>query len=110
MKIEHIVLGGERVSAADGKIFAVIEPASGSPFVQVAEAGPEDVDRAVQAAHRAFEKGSWHSLSATERGRILLQAEILDLHRSEIITAIETRIAGKPSLDAPAAISPFLTV
>src|SRR5258708_37994463 len=100
MKIEHIVLGGERVSAADGKTFAVSELASGSPFVEVAEAGPEDVDRAVQAAHRAFEEGSWPRLSATERGRILLQAASLVRQRSETIAVIEARNAGKPIRDA----------
>jgi acyl-CoA reductase-like NAD-dependent aldehyde dehydrogenase len=105
MNVEHFVLGGERVSAADGKTFAVIEPASGSPFVEVAEAGPEDVDRAVQAAHRAFEKGSWPRLSATERGRILLQAASLVRQRSETIAVLEARNAGKPIRDARAEIA-----
>src|SRR5258708_18281840 len=100
MNIEHLVLGGERVPAADGKTFAVIEPASGRPFVEVAEAGHEDVDGGVEAAHRAFEKGSWPRLSATERGRILLQAASLVRQRSETIAAIEARNAGKPIRDA----------
>src|SRR6266568_3903850 len=100
MKIEHFVLGGERVPAADGKTFAVIEPASGSPFVAVAEAGPEDVDRAVQAAYRAFKQGSWPRLSATERGRRLLQAASLVRQRAEAIAALEARNAGKPIRDA----------
>src|SRR6266702_610777 len=100
MKIEHFVLGGERVPAADGKTFAVIEPASGSPFVEVAEAGPEDVDRAVHAAYRAFKQGSWPRLSATERGRILLQAASLVRQRAEAIAALEARNAGKPIRDA----------
>src|SRR6266581_3161511 len=100
MKIEHFVLGGERVPAADGKTFAVIEPASGSPFVEVAEAGPEDVDRAVQAAYRAFKQGNWPRLSATERGRILLQAASLVRQRAEAIAALEARNAGKPIRDA----------
>jgi len=100
MKIEHLVLGGERVPAADGKTFAVIEPASGKPFIEVAEAGSEDVERAVQVAHLAFEEGSWPRLSATERGRILLQAAVLVRQRLEDIAAIEARNAGKPIRDA----------
>jgi len=105
VNIEHFVLGGERVHAADGKTFAVIEPASGSPFAQVAQAGLEDVDRAVQAAHRAFQEGSWPRLSATERGRILLQAASLVRQRSEAIAALEARNAGKPIRDARAEIA-----
>jgi len=100
MKIEHFVLGGERVSAADGKTFAVIEPATGKPFAEVAEAGPEDVQRAVQAAYRAFEEGRWPRLSATDRGRILLQAATLVRQRLEEIAVVEARNAGKPIRDA----------
>ena len=100
MKIEHFVLGGERVPAADGKSFAVIEPGTGKSFAEVAEAGPEDVERAVQTAYRAFEQGSWPRLSATDRGRVLLQAAALVRERLEDIAVIEARNAGKPIRDA----------
>jgi len=100
MMIEHFVLGGERVPAADGKSFAVIEPGSGKSFAEVAEAGPEDVERAVQRAYWAFEQGRWARLSATDRGRILLQAATLVRERLEDIAVIEARNAGKPIRDA----------
>src|SRR5260221_6208771 len=100
MNIEHLVLGGERVPAADGKTFAVTEPGSGKPFVEVAEAGYEDVERAVRAAYRAFEEGRWQRMSATERGRILLQAATLVRQRLEEIATVEARNAGKPIRDA----------
>ena len=100
MNIEHLVLGGQRVSAADGKTFAVTEPGSGKPFAEVAEAGREDVERAVRAAYRAFEEGRWPRLSATERGRILLQAAALVRQRLDDIATIEARNAGKPIRDA----------
>src|SRR6266481_7854941 len=100
MNIEHLVLGGERVPAADGKTFAVTEPGSGKPFVEVAEAGHEDVERAVRAAYRAFEEGRWPRMSATERGRILLQAVTLVRQRLEEIATVEARNAGKPIRDA----------
>src|SRR5437763_4435343 len=100
MKIEHFVLGGERVPAADGKSFAVIEPGSGKAFAEVAEAGPEDVERAMHAAYSAFEQGRWPRLSATDRGRILLQGATLVRERLEDIATIEARNAGKPMRDA----------
>ncbi|MEO6891568.1 MAG: aldehyde dehydrogenase family protein [Ktedonobacteraceae bacterium] len=100
MSIEHLVLGGERVPAVDGKTFAVIEPALGRPFAEVAEAGLEDVERAVQTAYRTFETGRWPRLSATERGRILLRAAVLVRERLESIAVIEARNAGKPIGDA----------
>jgi len=100
MKSEHLVLGGERIPAVDGKTFSVIEPGLGKPFAEVAEASSEDVERAVQMAYRAFEEGSWPRLSATERGRILLRAATLVRERLEDIAAIEARNAGKPIRDA----------
>src|SRR5437667_6065858 len=100
MKTEYLVLGGERIPATDGKTFAVIEPALGKPFAEVAEAGPEDVERAVQVAYRAFEEGRWPRLSATERGRVLLKAAVLVRERLEDMAAIEARNAGKPIRNA----------
>jgi betaine-aldehyde dehydrogenase len=100
MTIERLVLGGERVPAAEGKTFAVLEPGSGKPFAEVAEAGTQDVERAVQSAHRAFEEGRWPRLSTTERGRILLRAATLVRERLEDIAVVEARNAGKPIRDA----------
>src|SRR5579885_1874721 len=100
MITEQLVIGGERVSAVDGKTFSVIEPGIGAPFAEVAEAGPEDVERAGQEAHKAFESGSWPRLSATARGRILLKASTIVRERLEDLAVIEARNAGKPIRDA----------
>jgi betaine-aldehyde dehydrogenase len=100
MENEHLVIGGKRVPAADSKTFPVIEPGSGTPFVEVAEAGPEDVEQAVQMAYQAFEAGQWPRLSATARGRILLKASTIVRERLEDIAVIEARNAGKPIRDA----------
>lgn len=105
MNIEHLVLGGERVPAANGKSFAIIEPGLGEPFAGVAEAGTEDVERAVQTAYKTFDQGSWPRLSATERGRLLLKASTLIRERLEEIAAVEARNAGKPIRDARGEVS-----
>ena len=100
MTIEHLVLGGERALASEGKTFAVIEPGTGKAFAEVAEAGIQDVEQAVQIANRTFEDGKWPRLSATERGRILLRASTLVRERLEDIAKVEARNAGKPIRDA----------
>jgi len=100
MQTEHLIIGGKRLPATEGRTFTVIEPGSGKPFAEVSEAGPEDVKRAIQLAHRTFEEGGWSHLSATERGRILLQAATLVRQRLENIAIIEARNAGKPIRDA----------
>lgn len=110
MNIEQLVIGGTRVSAADGKTFAVIEPATGRPFAEVAEAGPADVQRAVEVAYRAFDEGPWPRLSATERGRILMQAAQLVRERLETLAILEARNAGKPIRDARGEVATVATV
>lgn len=100
MKTDYLVLGGERVAAAEGKTFDVIEPAQGKAFAKVAEAGIEDVARAVRVAHRTLEEGIWSRLNATERGRILLRASVLVRERVETLATLEARNAGKPIQDA----------
>lgn len=110
MGSEQLVIGGTRVDAADGRTFAVIEPATGRPFAEVAQAGLEDVRRAVQAAHRAFEMGAWPRMSATERGRILFQAAQLVRQRLETIATVEARNAGKPIRDARGEIATVAAV
>ena len=51
---ESLVMGGERVEAADGATLEVIEPATADAMGTVALAGPEDATRPVDVAHRAF--------------------------------------------------------
>src|SRR6185436_13164682 len=47
---ELLMLGGERVGAAEGATTKIVEPATGEPAWEVAEAGPEDAGRAVGVA------------------------------------------------------------
>ena len=100
MSTELLVLGGERVEAAEGKTFDVIEPGIGAPMAQVAEAGPEDAGRAVGVAAKAFEEGPWPRTSATERGRVLLRASFIVRERLEDLARIEATNVGKPIADA----------
>jgi len=100
MATESLIIGGERVSAAEGTTFDVIEPGTGSSMADVAEAGPEDARRAVDVAHRGFEEGPWPRTPATQRGRVLLKASTLLRERLEDIATLEARNAGKPIRDA----------
>jgi aldehyde dehydrogenase (NAD+) len=80
--------------AADGRSFDSYNPATGSVWARVAEAGPQDVDRAVAAARRAFE-GPWSRTRAADRARVLWRiAEIVDANR-DVLAMIETRDNGK---------------
>ncbi len=100
MTTELLVLGGERALAAEEKTFSVIEPGTGAPMAEVAEAGPEDARRAVDVAVRAFDEGPWPKTPATLRGRVLLRASVLVRERLEDLARLEARNAGKPIGDA----------
>jgi acyl-CoA reductase-like NAD-dependent aldehyde dehydrogenase len=100
MTTELLVLGGESRPAAEGRTFGVIEPGTGAPMAEVAEAGPEDARRAVDVAIRAFDEGPWPRTSATVRGRVLLRASTLVRERLEDLARLEARNVGKPIRDA----------
>jgi len=51
-----LLIDGQWVVAASGKTFPVYNPATGEVMAQVAEGEKEDIDRAVRAARKAFEK------------------------------------------------------
>jgi acyl-CoA reductase-like NAD-dependent aldehyde dehydrogenase len=100
MTTELLVLGGEGRPAAEGKTFGVVEPGTGAPMAEVAEAGPEDAWRAVDLAVRAFDEGPWPRTPATLRGRVLLRASAMVRDRLEDLARLEARNVGKPIRDA----------
>jgi Aldehyde dehydrogenase family len=55
--------------AVDGRLFDSRNPATGEVWARVAEAGPEDIDRAVAAARHAFES-SWSTTRAADRAAV----------------------------------------
>ncbi len=93
---ELLVLGGDRVAAADGATEQVIEPSTATAMAEVAKAGAEDAARAVHIAATAFDEGAWPRLSARERGRLLTKASFLIRERQEQLAELEARNGGKP--------------
>ncbi|HEY1315980.1 MAG TPA: aldehyde dehydrogenase family protein [Gaiella sp.] len=96
--VENLLIDGERVSAAQGETFDTVNPASGAVFRSVAKAGPEDADRAVRAAARAFE--DWSARTPIQRARVLHRwADLIDEHADEL-ALVETRDMGMAIGDA----------
>jgi aldehyde dehydrogenase (NAD+) len=84
------------------KTFDTINPATGEVLTQIAEGTPADVDRAVNAARRAFEDrgGPWRKLSASERGRLIWKLADLVEKNIEELTELETLDNGKPIFES----------
>ena len=80
----QMYIDGKFVDAADGKTFEVYDPATEAVIATCPAGGAADIDRAAQAAHRAFHDG-WRTISAQERGRILFRlAERIRARRDEL--------------------------
>jgi acyl-CoA reductase-like NAD-dependent aldehyde dehydrogenase len=91
-----LLIDGERVPAADGATFETLDPATGRAITTVAQAGAEDVDRAVRAAQRAFAEGDWSKLAAADRGRLIARfADLVEEHGEEL-AQLEALDNGKP--------------
>jgi acyl-CoA reductase-like NAD-dependent aldehyde dehydrogenase len=93
----QMLIGGERVDAADEQTFDVVNPASGEILATAPMGGPEDVNRAVAAAQKALDdpKG-FSSWSAAKRGRTLQKLSNLAKDHLEVLAQLESRNGGKP--------------
>ncbi|WP_033311356.1 aldehyde dehydrogenase family protein [Streptomyces iakyrus] len=89
-----LFIDGEFVEAADGKVFKTVSPSTEEVLSEVARAGSEDVDRAVKAARRAFEK--WSALPGAERAKYLFRIARIIQERSRELAVLETLDNGKP--------------
>jgi len=103
-------IGGEWVAPAGGQYFENISPVTGKPFCEIPRSTAADIDRALDAAHKA--KGAWGRTSPTDRANIL--NKIADRMEANLpmLAAAETWDNGKPIrettlADLPLAIDHF---
>src|ERR1700735_5257131 len=96
----QLLIDGKWVDGA--KTFDTINPATGEVLTQIAEASPADVDRAVEAARRAFEdrNGAWRKMSASERGKLIWKLADLVEKNIDEIAELETLDNGKPIFES----------
>jgi len=91
-------IAGEWVGASSGATFESTSPADGELLGTFPKSGPEDVDRAVEAAKEAFEE--WRLVPAPKRGEIVFRfAELLKEHKAEL-TDLMTHEMGKVKAEA----------
>ncbi len=95
LKRYQMYIDGEWTDAENGATFTSVNPATGETWAEVPEASEYDVNRAVEAAHRAFKEGPWSKLTPTARGKMLRRlADVLATH-SETLGRCETIDTGK---------------
>ena len=105
-----LFIGGEWVPASDGATLKSYCPADGSVLASFADASKEDVDKAVAAAHKAFE--TWSKTSPKERAAVLNKiADIIEANKEEL-AMVESLDNGKPiretlAIDVPYSVNHF---
>ena len=89
-------IDGAFVQPAGKTVHSIRDPATNEPIATVAAAGAREVERAVGAARRAFDRDSWPRLPPMERGLYLQAVASAIEKRSENLAIIESVNGGKP--------------
>jgi len=99
-------IGGEWVESSSGETIEVLNPSTGDVIAEVPSSSAEDVERAVEAARRAWDE--WRFKTPKDRMELLLAlADVIDEHAEEL-ARLESLNVGKPwwvAKDEPPAIS-----
>jgi betaine-aldehyde dehydrogenase len=106
METHELYIDGEWTSGP-ARTIDVLNPATGETIARVPNAGPEEVDRAVKAARRAFE--SFRDVTAQERGRILFRIAEWVRKQAPRLAELETLNSGKPLAEAELDIADVAT-
>ncbi|CAI2367201.1 unnamed protein product [Moneuplotes crassus] len=94
-KQTQLFIDGKWVNSANEGIFETINPYTAESITSVQRASVEDVDRAVDAARKAFDNGPWRRTSASERGDLLFKLSHLVKQNSEELEYLEALGNGK---------------
>ncbi|MEV1156427.1 aldehyde dehydrogenase family protein [Micromonospora chokoriensis] len=90
-----LFIDGAFVDPTDGGSFKSINPASEEVLAEVAEAGAPDVERAVRAARKAYDK-VWGPMPGRDRAKYLYRIARLIQERSRELAVLESLDNGKP--------------
>ena len=106
-----LFIAGEWASPLDGGHFKTENPSSQEVLAEVSSAGPEDIDRAVRAARRAYEE-TWAPMPGKERAKYIFRVARLIQERSRELAVLESLDNGKPikesrDVDVPLAAAHF---
>ena len=90
----ELFIGGKFVKPSSGKYFPAINPATEKQHAEIAQGSAADVDRAVKAARRAYEK-TWGKMPGRERGKYLFRIARLLQEKIRDLAVIESLDGGK---------------
>ncbi|MFJ9854519.1 aldehyde dehydrogenase family protein [Streptomyces sp. NPDC101150] len=89
-----LFINGEFTEGSGGGLAKTVSPATEEVLAEYTQANAEDVDRAVKAARKAFEK--WSELPGAERAKYLFRIARIIQERSRELAVLESLDNGKP--------------
>lgn len=92
-----MLIGGRWQASGLGRSIHVENPATGNAFAEVPAADASDVELAVQAARRSFDRGAWRRLTAVDRERVMWRLSDLIESRIEEFIELEVWDNGMPA-------------
>ncbi|MGI9425152.1 MAG: aldehyde dehydrogenase, partial [Hyphomicrobiaceae bacterium] len=95
LKVYQTYIDGKWVDAISGKRLQTSDPYTGEPWAEIPDCDAADVDRAAEAAYRAFDDGPWARMTQTARGRALRKIADLIEKNADHLAEIEVRDNGK---------------
>ncbi len=103
-------IGGKFVAPVKGEYFDVVSPITGKNYTKAARSSAEDIELALDAAHKAAD--AWGKTSYTERSNLLLKVADRIEQNLELIATADTVDNGKPiretmNADIPLTIDHF---
>jgi len=104
-KYDHFI-GGEWVAPSSGEYFDNISPIDGKPFSKAARGNKQDIEKALDAAHKAFP--SWSKTSAAHRSKLLNKIADIVEENLEHLARVETIDNGKALRECRAADLPLV--
>jgi gamma-glutamyl-gamma-aminobutyraldehyde dehydrogenase len=95
-----LVIDGDRSAPRDDATFEHTSPRDGRRLTAVPAGDTDDLDRAIEAARRAFDDGPWPTMPPRERKRLMLRwADLIEVHRDELALMVSLEM-GKPVEEA----------
>lgn len=91
---QNSYVNGQWVAAEGGRDYPIVNPATGDQIATVPDSYPTDAEKAVEAAHTAFQ--SWRTTTAKERAQILRRWYDLIMQHQNDLAELMTLECGKP--------------
>ncbi|WP_372367068.1 aldehyde dehydrogenase family protein [Candidatus Uabimicrobium sp. HlEnr_7] len=93
---KKMLINNEWVAASSGETFPVYNPATGAILAQVASGNEQDINMAVSAARKAFTGNDWHSMTPSNRGKLIWRLGDLIEQNLDELAQLESLDNGKP--------------